>query len=85
MKKNLDIDKEIQKILLNEWDPIGVKDIPEAVDEYDSYIPIIKNLIIGKSSQDQIFKLLQQIETQNIGLDSDAIHTMAIAAMLSKL
>ena len=24
------------------WDPIGVADIPEAVDEYDSYLPSIR-------------------------------------------
>ncbi len=29
----------IRKILMEEWDPIGVSDIPEAQDEYDSYIP----------------------------------------------
>ena len=34
---------EIQKILLREWDPIGIQDIPEAQDEYDSYIPFIYN------------------------------------------
>jgi hypothetical protein len=28
----------IRRLLMEEWDPIGVKDIPEAADEYDSYV-----------------------------------------------
>lgn len=27
----------VQQILMADWDPIGVKDCPEAADEYDSY------------------------------------------------
>ena len=27
----------IRRLLMEEWDPIGVKGIPEAADEYDSY------------------------------------------------
>ena len=35
----------IRKLLMPEWDPIGVADIPEAQDEYDSYIPGIYRLL----------------------------------------
>jgi hypothetical protein len=28
---------EIERILLREWDPIGVQDFPGAADEYDTY------------------------------------------------
>ena len=27
----------VRRILLQDWDPIGVRDIPEASDEYDGY------------------------------------------------
>jgi len=33
--------KVIHKALIEGWNPIGVGDIPEAQDEYDSYIPSI--------------------------------------------
>jgi hypothetical protein len=27
----------VRRILLHDWDPIGIQDIPEASDEYDRY------------------------------------------------
>jgi len=32
------IRRQIRRVLMEAWDPIGVSDIPEAADEYDSYI-----------------------------------------------
>jgi hypothetical protein len=32
------IQESIHDILLRDWDPIGINDVPEARDEYDSYI-----------------------------------------------
>ena len=29
---------KIREILMHEWDPIGVRDVPQAQDEYDSYV-----------------------------------------------
>ena len=34
----------VQVVLLWAWDPIGVRGIPEAVDEYDSYAPAVLEL-----------------------------------------
>jgi hypothetical protein len=34
--------------LLKEWDPIGVGQIPEAQDEYDSYVPDVYKLLITR-------------------------------------
>jgi len=31
---------------MNEWDPIGVKGIPGAHDEYDSYVSAIHKMLI---------------------------------------
>ena len=28
----------IRRILMEEWDPLGVDGVPEATDEYDSYL-----------------------------------------------
>ena len=35
----------IRRILLNDWDPIGVADIAEAQDEYDSYVGKIYGML----------------------------------------
>jgi hypothetical protein len=40
----------IKRLLLTEWDPIGVNGIPEAADEYDMYaMPILVRLQSGAS------------------------------------
>ena len=36
----------IRQVLLHDWDPIGVADVPEAQDEYDSYISQIYGMLI---------------------------------------
>src|SRR4051812_19148169 len=32
-------ERELRCILMSAWDPLGTGDVPEAWDEYDSYIP----------------------------------------------
>ncbi len=32
------IQESIRQVLLREWDPIGVRDVAEAQDEYDGYV-----------------------------------------------
>jgi hypothetical protein len=40
--------RELRMLLMTYWDPIGVKGIPEASDEYDSYLgPLAKKLREG--------------------------------------
>lgn len=77
--------EEIQKILLKEWDPIGIQDIPEAQDEYDSYVPDVCKLIQSKKTASEIFDYLWGIETEHMGLSGDKKHTQTIAHKLSKL
>lgn len=36
--------KQIDEIIWNDWDPIGVNDYPEARDEYYGYLPQIFEL-----------------------------------------
>jgi hypothetical protein len=37
---------DIRHVLMDVWDPIGVKDIPQASDEYDSYLGEIMELLV---------------------------------------
>ena len=76
---------EIQRILLRDWDPIGIQDIPEAQDEYDSYISSIYKLIQAKKSESELFECLWWIETENMGLSGNRKHTRTIANKLFKL
>ncbi len=59
---------DIRRVLMKVWDPIGVKDVPQAQDEYDSYVPGIYKLLIDRSSDDEIEAHLWLIVTETIGL-----------------
>ncbi len=75
----------IRSILLKEWDPIGVKDVPEAQDEYDSYIPGVYKLLINRESSEKIFQYLWKVETDYMGLYGNRNHTRSIAKKLAEL
>jgi hypothetical protein len=76
---------KINIVLLEEWDPIGIKNIPEAHDEYEAYaVPILKLLISGKRER-EIFKYLWWVETEYMGLQGNKQTTKHIAKKLSNL
>jgi hypothetical protein len=68
-----------------EWDPIGVRDIPGAEDEYDAYIPEIYSLLVNQSSEKEIFAYLWQLETEHMGLTGNETATRNFAKTLLNL
>lgn len=61
--------QQIRTILLREWDPIGIGDVPEAHDEYDSYVgDILAALSQAKATADIIAARLLQIATDDMAL-----------------
>ena len=59
----------IRKILLTEWDPIGVSDISEAQDEYDTYADTVFGMLANPTaSVDAIVQYLFKIATEHIEL-----------------
>ena len=56
------IRSSIRDILMVEWDPIGVNDIPEAADEYDSYIDGLYELLEQGTSEVGVCAYLRHIE-----------------------
>ena len=77
--------KVIHKVFIEEWDPIGVNDIPEAQDEYDSYIPKIYKMLISRQSKHEIFEYLWWLEVEHIGLSGDRQRTEEFAEKLLNL
>ena len=71
--------KVIDEILWNDWDPIGVNDIEEARDEYQSYIPQAFSFRIKNSDRETIAQYLYKIETENMGLSGDIEHCRQVA------
>jgi len=75
----------IRRILLREWDPIGVADVAEAQDEYDSYVSKIHGMLIRHEPRHKLVDHLWWIETDNMGLAGNRRRTEAIADRLLEL
>jgi hypothetical protein len=80
-----EIQERIRQVLLHEWDPIGVSDIPAAHDEYDSYVGGIYRLLASGASEYQIIERLHNLETVSMGLNGNREGLKDVAAKLAKL
>lgn len=55
-------------MLLHDWDPIGVQEISEAQDEFDSYVGGVYRLLSRGATEEEIVDHLQHIERVTMGL-----------------
>jgi len=81
-----EIQESIRQVLLQDWDPIGVSEVPEAQDEYDSYVGGVYRLLASGASEDEIIGHLYRIEADTVGMpvaDREALR--AVAGKLTKL
>jgi len=62
------LEKTIRAALLRSWDPIGVRNKPEARDEYDSYIPRIVEMLLSDADQYALGRHLSRLEYSSMGL-----------------
>ncbi|MDK9356114.1 hypothetical protein [Lelliottia wanjuensis] len=77
--------EKVRTVLLHEWDPIGIKDLTEADDEYDAYVqPICEMLRAGKRVEDLCY-YLHWLVTEYMLLDSDGSTERKIAEKLIHL
>ncbi|WP_413998205.1 hypothetical protein ACMDB5_10480 [Flavobacterium sp. W1B] len=76
--------QEIDEILWNDWDPIGVNDIAPR-DEYQSYTPTIMNLKIKGVDKQTIAEKLYEIETTTIGVTGNIEHCLKVAEKIISL
>jgi len=59
---------EVQRILLHEWDPIGVADMEGAEDEYDGYVPGVLGVISRGGDEAAVVAFLRGIERERMEL-----------------
>lgn len=76
---------DLRNLVMSEWDPIGVKGIPEAADEYDAYLSEMRQLVMSGASAQMLFEYLWKIETQRMGLTGDRENTLKFSGRLSEL
>lgn len=72
----------IRRVLLHEWDPIGIADQPEAQDEYDSYIHEIHGMLIRHEPLHRLIDHLWWLETEHMGLFGNRSRTEVAARRL---
>jgi hypothetical protein len=75
----------VGEILHWDWDPIGVAGVPQARDEYDSYVPQVVQMLIDGKKKEEIARHLYQIETESMGLTKGSHpsdHVEEVAATL---
>ncbi len=58
---------QMRRVLLEEWDPIGIVNEPMAQDEYDSYLGGLYDLLAGNATEAEIAQHLNEVETVNMG------------------
>lgn len=64
--------RELRQMLMDEWDPIGVAGVPEAADEYDSYLGQIGERLRAGATADALGDYLVWVEEDRMGLTSTA-------------
>ena len=78
--------RQIGEVLLEQWDPIGVRGAPAARNEYDGYVYGVFRLLLEGASEQAIAAHLLIAERDGMGLDGTPhAYRVAVAAILRAL
>ena len=80
--KEKELYRRTDEILHYLWDPIGVSDMPQARDEYYSYLPRVFERLIENSKDHEIAAYLTKVEEGSMGMTPNKDKAMKIARML---
>lgn len=72
----------VRRILMSDWDPIGIQDAPQARDEYDDYARQITRRLADGASTTDVSSHLLEIETNTLGLPGNRRRAAAVARKL---
>jgi hypothetical protein len=61
---------QIRNVLLDVWDPIGIRDEPNAQDEYDGYLGPIFDLLSGGATDEQLNDRLLYFVNDRMGFEA---------------
>lgn len=66
--KRQQLEQTIRDSLMRNWDPLGVRDNPDAQNEYDSYIIRIAEILSANADQYALGRHLTNLEQSSMGL-----------------
>ncbi len=85
LKRAKHLQDAVAYILLHDWDPIGVADVPEAQDEYDGYAWQVCGLLLRREPRHKLTEYLWWAETVNMGLHGSVARTERIVDKLLRV
>jgi hypothetical protein len=74
--------QRVDEILHYIWDPIGVSEMPEARDEYFSFLPGVFNLLEEKVDAEVIAQHFQNVATDAMGLSRTISQARKVVGIL---
>jgi hypothetical protein len=75
-----EIMRAIGRVLLREWDPIGIRDLPQCQSEYDRYIGGVYRLLVTGARPADMAQHLQSIQVEEMGLSTGQEEKLAAVA-----
>jgi hypothetical protein len=67
-----EIQRSIAEVLRRNWDPIGIRDMPDSSDEYDAYVGGVYRLLVSGASVRELAEHLAAVDTEALGFaDTD--------------
>jgi len=76
---------DIRRVLMQVWDPIGVKDEPNAQDEYDGYLGNVHELLVAGASDQRIAEYLCFVVNERMELPATREDLAETVAALRKI
>ncbi|MBN2376495.1 MAG: hypothetical protein JXD22_08845 [Sedimentisphaerales bacterium] len=74
--------RRVDEVLYYIWDPIGVAEEPYARAEYESYVPMVLQLVEQNDTIQPISAYLEEIINNRMGLSADKKHCDYTAEIL---
>ena len=57
---------EVERILLTEWDPAGVKGEPLSEGDYGSFAGVVTSMLVNGSNEDAVADYLERVESEKL-------------------
>lgn len=74
--------QRVDEVLHYIWDPIGVSGVPEARDEYYSYLPTVFQLLMHGDRAEAIAEYLSSVSRESMGLGGNRSRDFDVAETL---
>ncbi len=75
----------VREVLLHQWDPVGISDVPAVHDEYDPYVVPIARMVEDGDSVAAIASHLLKLEFEITGMQSNNERASVVAKRLREL